>query len=72
MKPRFLFFINIFFTTISLPAQSIEPEMADAFRAEGKIYVVVAVCLIVLFGLIAYLTVIDRRLRKLEEMNKKY
>ena len=72
MIPRFFLFILILFTSISLSAQSLEPEMADAFRAEGKIYVVVAVCLIVLFGLIAYLTGIDRRLRKLEEMNKKY
>jgi len=43
-------------------------EMADAFRSEGKIYVVVAIILIVLAGLIVYLFALDRKLRKLEEM----
>ena len=43
-------------------------EMADAFRAEGKIYVVVAIILIVLAGLIVYLFALDRKLNKLEEM----
>lgn len=50
--------------------QQVEPEMADVFRAEGKIYVVVAVCLIVLFGLIGYLVYLDRRIRKLEDPTK--
>lgn len=43
-------------------------EMADAFRADGKIYVVVAVVLIVLAGLIVYLFMLDRKLNKLERM----
>ncbi|GCD76773.1 hypothetical protein JCM31826_02550 [Thermaurantimonas aggregans] len=51
-------------------SQQVEPEMADAFRAEGKIYVVVVVCLIVLFGLIGYLTYLDRRIKKLEDSSK--
>jgi len=41
-------------------------EMADAFRAEGKIYVVVAIILIVLAGLITYLFMLDRKLSRLE------
>jgi CcmD family protein len=45
-------------------------EMADAFRAEGKIYVVVAIILIVLTGLIVYLFLLDRKLNKLEGMIK--
>ena len=45
-------------------------EMADAFRSEGKIYVVVAIILIVLAGLIIYLFVLDRKLNKLEQMIK--
>ena len=43
-------------------------EMADTFRAEGKIYVVVAVILIVLVGLFVYLFMLDRKLGKLERM----
>lgn len=41
-------------------------EMADEFRAEGKIYVVVAVVLIVLLGLFAYLFMLDRKITRLE------
>jgi len=43
-------------------------EMADAFRADGKIYVVVAIILIVLAGLITYLFLLDRKLSKLEKL----
>ena len=47
-------------------------EMADVFRSEGKIYVVIAVALVVLFGLVAYLVFTDRKLKKLEqEVNDK-
>jgi cytochrome c biogenesis factor len=45
-------------------------EMADAFRADGKIYVVVAIILIVLAGLILYLFLLDRKMNKLEQMIK--
>lgn len=41
-------------------------EMADAFRAEGKIYVVVGVVLTVLVGLFAYLFMLDRKITRLE------
>ncbi len=41
-------------------------EMADAMRADGKIYVVVAIVLIVLAGLVAYLFLLDKKVKKLE------
>lgn len=41
-------------------------EMADTMRAEGKIYVVVGIILMVLAGLIAYLFLMDRKVKKLE------
>jgi CcmD family protein len=47
-------------------AQS-EIEMADVMRADGKIYVVVAVLLIIFFGLIVYLINLDRKVSKLEK-----
>jgi hypothetical protein len=37
---------------------------------EGKIYVVMLVCLVVLGGLIAYLALLDRRIAKLEKEKK--
>jgi hypothetical protein len=45
-----------------------EVQMADAMRANGKIYVIVAIILIVLLGLIAYLFVLDRKVKILENM----
>jgi uncharacterized membrane protein len=41
--------------------------MADAFRADGKIWVVVTVVAIIFAGLLAYLTWLDLRLRKAEQ-----
>lgn len=43
-------------------------EMADSFRAEGKIYVVVAVIVLLLGGLLLYTVSIDRKLSKLEQL----
>jgi hypothetical protein len=48
-------------------AQEQAPEMADALRASGKIYVVVCVAAIVMVGLIIYLVSIDRKIAKLEK-----
>ena len=57
-----LFSIRVF-------AQDTAPEMADTMRSNGKIYVVVAVCLLILVGLFIYLVRLDSRLRKLEKGN---
>lgn len=43
-----------------------QPEMADALRANGKIYVVVLVIVIILSGLLAYLVRLDRKVSRLE------
>jgi hypothetical protein len=45
-----------------------EVEMADTMRSEGKIYVVVGIILIVLVGLILYLFLMDRKVKKLENL----
>ncbi|HEY4289126.1 MAG TPA: CcmD family protein [Puia sp.] len=42
-------------------------EMADKFRADGKIYVVVAVLVTILLGLIIYVARLDRKINKLEK-----
>ncbi|WP_324672948.1 CcmD family protein [Hymenobacter sp. GOD-10R] len=42
------------------------PEMADALRQSGKIYVVVAVIAVVLTGLLVYLISLDRKIGRLE------
>ncbi len=51
--------------TTTVCAQS--PEMDDALRSSGKIYVVVVVIAIIFIGLAFYLFAIDRRLKKLEK-----
>lgn len=68
MKPRlFLSFLFLLFT-IKGQAQSADTvEMADLLRSSGKIYVVVAVMLIVFIAIIFYLFSIDRRLKKIEK-----
>jgi len=43
-----------------------QPEMADALRASGKIYVVVLVIVIILSGLLAYLVRLDGKVSRLE------
>ena len=48
-------------------AQTDKPEMADAMRANGKIYVVMVVCLIILIGLFLYVLRIDRKVSRLEK-----
>jgi CcmD family protein len=42
-------------------------EMADALRSEGKIYVVVAILLVIFAGIVAYLFSIDRKVSRLEK-----
>ena len=49
-------------------AQDNKPvEMADVMRSNGKIYVVVAICLTILIGLFLYVWNIDRKISKLEK-----
>ncbi|HZK64267.1 MAG TPA: CcmD family protein [Puia sp.] len=47
-----------------------KPQMASAMRSNGKIYVVVAVLLIILAGLFLYLFQTDRKLSRLEQKIK--
>ncbi len=42
-------------------------EMADLMRSNGKIYVVVAVCLTILIGLFLYVFMIDRKMSRIEK-----
>jgi hypothetical protein len=42
-------------------------QMGDTMRSNGRIYVVVAVVLTILIGLILYVVRIDRKISKLEK-----
>lgn len=55
---------------LGVPAFAQAPEnveMADQFRADGKIYVVVAVLSVILLGIVIFLFAIDRKLSRLEK-----
>jgi len=60
-----IFFMMLF--TLTALAQQPEVEMADKFRADGKIYVVIGVFGIVMAVMFIFLFNLDRKIRKLEK-----
>jgi uncharacterized membrane protein YcjF (UPF0283 family) len=65
MKKLFALITFLLFS-FSTFAQTEQPEMADAMRSNGKIYVVVVVCLVILLGLVAYVVHVDRKISRIE------
>lgn len=57
----------VFGTIGNTMAQSSQPQMADALRENGKIYVVVTVLTIVFVGIAAYLIFINSKTNKLQK-----
>lgn len=51
-------------------AQDNKTGMADVMRSNGRIYVVVAVMVTILLGLILYVIRVDRKITKLEKETK--
>jgi hypothetical protein len=64
MKKIFSLLVLTFFTLL-LNAQDV--EMADTMKNNGKIYVVIAVMLTILLGIVLYLIRLDRKISKLEK-----
>lgn len=54
--------LSVVFTDLLL-----QIPMADTFRSEGKIYVLLAVVLIILLGVFVYLFRLDKKIKKLED-----
>jgi Na+-driven multidrug efflux pump len=52
---------------LSVPFMSSAQSVDSVLRSEGRIYVVVAVLLIILLGLFLYLFRLERKIRKLEK-----
>ncbi|WP_338811896.1 CcmD family protein [Bernardetia sp. Wsw4-3y2] len=48
--------------------ENTEVSMADTFRADGKIYVVVAVLATIFAGIVVFLVVTESKLKKLEDL----
>ena len=57
------------FILLSLFTKAQDVEMADKMKANGKIYVVIAVMLTILAGIVLYLVRLDRKISKLEKNN---
>ena len=64
---RLIILILMIFSSMASFAQAQQVEMADGMRSNGKIYVVVAVCLTILIGLFVYVFSLDRKISKLEK-----
>ena len=62
---KFLLMGLFLLTDTTLFAQ--DAEMADTMRSEGKIYVVVAIILVIFLGLIGFLIYTDRKVSSLEK-----
>lgn len=63
-------FSLVFILTSFIANAQADVEMADQFRADGKIYVVIAVISIILVGLFVYLFRLDRKITNLENRLK--
>ena len=66
LKKIVLLFSLLLTSMISI-AQEKEVEMADTMRSNGRIYVVVAVVLTILIGLILYVVRLDKKISRLEK-----
>jgi hypothetical protein len=62
-----IYILLFLFTAIVANAQQPQVEMADTFRQEGKIYVVITVLSIVFACIIGVLLFIERKLSRLEK-----
>ena len=63
-------FMFTLFTSVTMAQSDI--AMADVMRSNGKIYVVVAVLVIIFIALVAYLISLDRKVSKLEREIKQH
>ncbi len=66
---RILLLFTLFLSS-GLMAQN-DVEMADTFRADGKIYVVVAILSIVFTGIVLFLIRLDRKISRIEKEQRK-
>jgi hypothetical protein len=60
---------GVFFMLVAggAAAQSPGPQMADAMRQDGKIYVVISVIAIIFISLAAFLVYLERKVARLEK-----
>lgn len=64
---RLKFLLTVTMVTLATLVFGQPVEMADTMRSEGKIYVVVAIVLVIFIGLIIYLVMLDRKITQIEK-----
>ena len=47
------------------------PQMADSFREQGKIYVVITVIALIFLAIVGFLVYLERKIKKLEDVVNK-
>lgn len=62
-----LFMVLSLIATAWAQTETDVPEMADALRQNGKIYVVVVAVAIIVAGMLTYLISLDRKVSRLEK-----
>ena len=67
---KIVLLLFIAFNAASAFAQNDTVEMADVMRSNGKICIVVTICLTILAGLFFYVFTLDRKITRLEKSNK--
>jgi len=67
IKGTLLLLFSFLISILSFAQDGDTIEMADTMRENGKIYVVVAVILTILAGILLYLIRLDKKISKLEK-----
>ena len=70
LRKIILFGLYLFFTTRISAQDSLNNTNTDFMNSNGKIYVVMAVVVVIVLGLFIYLFSIDRKISKLEKKEK--
>lgn len=71
IKSLFIIIFSLVSPLLFAQQEEVVP-MADTMRSEGKIYVVVAILLILVLGLVLYIFLMDKKISALEKrINKK-
>jgi len=69
-RTLFLILLNIIAIVLNAQDSTQKVKMADTMRSNGRIYVVVAVILIILIGLLLYIARLDRKISKMEKHSR--
>lgn len=70
LKKIFLLLFALCTEAVVFAQDGKQVEMADTMRSNGKIYIVVAVCLTILIGLFLYVFMVDRKVAAFEKSLK--